>query len=73
MVLASKKYELFWKKHSENKSEGDSYYSPEFKDLFEKMTILDPEQRIAMDEIKEHPWLTKQCNLSQKDIKDIFN
>lgn len=68
VALASENFETFWKKHSQNKANGDAFYSEEFKDLFQKMTRLDPEKRITMDEIKEHPWVTKECKLTQSDV-----
>jgi len=68
--LASKNYEHFWNKHSRHK--GDEFFSKNFKNLFEKMTELDPDLRLSLDEIKNHPWYLEKCNLTQKDISDIF-
>lgn len=34
IALASKNYDNFWKKHSENKPNGENFFSPEFKELF---------------------------------------
>jgi serine/threonine protein kinase len=34
VALASKKYDLFWKKHSQFKKSGEDFYSPEFRELF---------------------------------------
>lgn len=56
-LLAADRADLFWKAHDEAEG-GQSIYSNEFKDLFEKMTKLNPAQRITMDELKQHPWYT---------------
>jgi serine/threonine protein kinase len=34
VALASKNYDYFWKKHSENKPNGEEFFPPEFKELF---------------------------------------
>ncbi|KAM0559609.1 hypothetical protein ACHAPJ_004133 [Fusarium lateritium] len=33
---------------------------PDFVDLMQKVLNKDPEQRITMDKLREHPWVTKQ-------------
>lgn len=71
-LLARKSYDIFWQKHSENKLNKDNFFTNEFKDLFEKMTLLDPEKRISVLEIKSHPWYTKECTLKQQDVVQIF-
>ena len=37
--------------------EGQDIYSPEFKDLFEKMMALNPNHRPKLEEILAHPWM----------------
>jgi len=54
IALASKRFDAFWRKHSENKS--PSFYSESFRDLFQRMMELDPNKRISMYQILEHPW-----------------
>ena len=44
----------FWRRHSANRAPG--YFSDEFKDLLQKMLAEKPENRIGMQEIREHPW-----------------
>ncbi|KAF5018312.1 hypothetical protein F66182_9711 [Fusarium sp. NRRL 66182] len=34
--------------------------NPDFVDLMQKVLNKDPEQRITMDKLREHPWVTKQ-------------
>ncbi|KAF5660793.1 camkk camkk-meta kinase [Fusarium heterosporum] len=34
--------------------------NPDFVDLIQKILNKDPEQRITMDKLREHPWVTKQ-------------
>ncbi|KAH7188820.1 kinase-like domain-containing protein [Fusarium flagelliforme] len=44
--------------------------NPDFIDLMQKVLNKDPEQRITMDKLREHPWVTKQgtdCLLSAEE------
>jgi hypothetical protein len=34
------------------------------------MTLLDPNSRIKMSDIKNDPWLNKPLKMSKKDIKE---
>lgn len=72
VALASENFDTFWKKHSQNKPGKEAFYSEEFKDLFQCFTRLDPEKRITMEEIKAHPWVTKECKLTKADVTSIF-
>jgi serine/threonine protein kinase len=72
VTLASNNFSVFWDKHTEHKSEGKNFFSEDFKDLFQKMTQLDPEKRITLDDVMNHPWYTKECQLKQKEVEDIF-
>ncbi|KAL2221450.1 putative serine/threonine protein kinase [Thermoascus aurantiacus ATCC 26904] len=38
-----------------------SFVSPEAKDLIKRLLVLDPEKRIPLDEIQQHPWILKHC------------
>ena len=73
VALASKSYSIFWKKHTEYKPNGDAFFSAEFKDLFERMSELDPDTRITIEEVMKHPWYVKECTINQTDIKEIFS
>lgn len=46
--MAKGRADLFWKAHTKNRPNGDTF-SPEYKDLIEKMMILDPEERITLE------------------------
>lgn len=39
------------------------YVSPLARDLLRKIIVSDPEKRICMDEIRNHPWLAPHANL----------
>lgn len=39
------------------------YISPLARDLLRKIIVSDPEKRIGMDEIRNHPWLAPHANL----------
>ena len=34
-------------------------FSPLAEDLFSKMTFLEPSQRYTIDEVAQHPWITR--------------
>eukprot|EP01025_Chloroclados_australasicus_P014307 TRINITY_DN166_c1_g1_i2.p1 TRINITY_DN166_c1_g1~~TRINITY_DN166_c1_g1_i2.p1 ORF type:complete len:489 (-),score=39.73 TRINITY_DN166_c1_g1_i2:362-1828(-) len=38
------------------------HFSPELKDLLRKMICIDPEQRISISEMREHPWVKIDYN-----------
>ncbi|KAG9229734.1 kinase-like domain-containing protein [Amylocarpus encephaloides] len=38
-----------------------SFVSPEARDLIKKLLVIDPEKRISLDEVQEHPWIIKYC------------
>lgn len=48
---------MFWQAHAEANDDEQDIYSPEFKDLFQRMMALDPSDRITVDQIFEHPWM----------------
>jgi hypothetical protein len=35
------------------------FFSPEFRNLFTMMVLDDPDWRLGIEEIKEHPWFKK--------------
>jgi serine/threonine protein kinase len=37
-------------------------FSPLAEDLFSKMTFLEPSQRYTIDEVAQHPWITRDFN-----------
>ncbi|KAI1854851.1 hypothetical protein JX265_002490 [Neoarthrinium moseri] len=38
-----------------------SFVSPEARDLIKKLLVLDPEKRIPLDQVQQHPWIIKHC------------
>ncbi|KAI0858919.1 kinase-like domain-containing protein [Xylaria cubensis] len=38
-----------------------AYVSPEAKDLIRRLLLVDPDQRIPLHQIQQHPWITKHC------------
>jgi hypothetical protein len=36
------------------------------------MSELDPDSRISISEVKNHPWYVQECTINDADIKDIF-
>ena len=55
--LYYKKYDLFWKYHTKGKPSGENFFSPEFKDLIQKMLSYNFEERLTIEEILAHPWM----------------
>jgi len=73
VALASENFSIFWKKHSQNKPGGDQFFSDSFKDLFQRITKLDPDKRITLAEIAQHPWVTADCPLTQQDVTQMLS
>mmetsp|Transcript_23689 Transcript_23689/g.23390 ORF Transcript_23689/g.23390 Transcript_23689/m.23390 type:complete len:83 (+) Transcript_23689:887-1135(+) len=61
--LCSHDKRAFWKIY-------DVYYNFDnsFKDLFEKMIERDPEKRISLEQILEHPWVASGDVLSLSSL-----
>lgn len=36
------------------------------------MSELDPDSRISISEVKNHPWYVQECQINEADIKDVF-
>ncbi|KAF2019394.1 serine/threonine-protein kinase 12 [Aaosphaeria arxii CBS 175.79] len=43
-----------------------SFVSPEARDLIKRLLVLDPEKRIALEDIERHPWIVKHCKGSER-------
>ncbi|PYI34181.1 kinase-like protein [Aspergillus indologenus CBS 114.80] len=39
-----------------------SFVSPEAKDLIRKLLVLDADQRISLENLRQHPWIIKHCS-----------
>ena len=66
-ALVMKNFNAFWDIHLEEKPA--SFFSEEFKDLFQEMTELDPDARISLSEIKEHPWFKKESGTTFRHVR----
>ncbi|KAH8673884.1 kinase-like domain-containing protein [Xylariales sp. PMI_506] len=38
-----------------------SFVSPEARDLIKRLLVLDPEKRIPLEQVQQHPWIVKYC------------
>ncbi|KAH3951897.1 non-specific serine/threonine protein kinase [Parastagonospora nodorum] len=45
-----------------------SFISSEAKDLIKRLLVLDPEKRIALEEVERHPWIVKHCKGSRVQV-----
>jgi serine/threonine protein kinase len=68
--LAAGRSEIFWKAHDDAEN-GPSIFSNEFKDLFVKMTNLNPKCRLTIEQIMKHPWM-QNPRASSAEIKKEF-
>lgn len=68
--VAKSRADLFWKAHTKNRPDGD-VFTPEFKELIEKMFTLDPEARITLEEIAQHAWVG-QATPSAEEMRADF-
>ncbi|KAK2788211.1 spindle assembly checkpoint kinase [Onygenales sp. PD_12] len=46
-----------------------SFVSPEAKDLIKKLLVLDPEKRIPLEDVQQHPWIIKHCVKGERATK----
>ncbi|KAK7742042.1 spindle assembly checkpoint kinase [Cytospora paraplurivora] len=38
-----------------------AFVSPEARDLIKKLLVLDPDKRLPLDDVHQHPWILKHC------------
>ncbi|KAF2847008.1 serine/threonine-protein kinase-like protein [Plenodomus tracheiphilus IPT5] len=43
-----------------------NFVSPEARDLIKRLLVLDPEKRIALEDVERHPWIVKHCKGSER-------
>ncbi|SPO00104.1 probable protein kinase Eg22 [Cephalotrichum gorgonifer] len=43
-----------------------AFVSDEAKDLIKKLLVVDPTKRLPLDQVQEHPWITKFCVTGEK-------
>ena len=69
--IISKDYNIYWSEVEENLSY--ITLSPEFKDLFIKMIKCDPEERITIEDILDHPWFNELEDLKKHNLEKLKN
>lgn len=59
----------FWNYHEKNKVkvDGKNFYSDSFRDLIGSMLAFEPDKRLSLAQIKDHPWYNGEV----ADIKDV--
>ena len=65
--LMADDHEMFWRGHEQMRQD----FSPEFKDLVNKLLTKDTNKRITLAQVKRHPWYIKDV-LSREDLKREF-
>ena len=68
-LIREKRFDVFWEAHSRKRRE--DYFSPQFRDLMERMLSAEPNERPTIQEIAEHPWVTGSI-CSHSEIKSEF-
>jgi len=61
----------FWSIHCQIQNKNPNYYSAEFKKLFRGMTMLNPKERMIIQEIKNSEWF-KGETFNVSEVKDYF-
>lgn len=67
------KQDIFWKAHSRNKPDGEAFFSENFKDLITRMLKLEPSDRMTIEEIAQHPWVTDPNCATLEYVQAEFN
>lgn len=60
-AIANGDYELYWERYAQayyEQTDEEIVFSKDFKDLVNKMLAAEPQDRISLKGIKEHPWFT---------------
>jgi serine/threonine protein kinase len=69
-VIDTPEYEIFRKNNQTYIFPTKPIVSKDFKNLFTKMFLEDPEKRISLTEIAAHKWVTKDELPSEKELND---
>jgi serine/threonine protein kinase len=54
--IAGKRADAFWK-YTKREMKMEVFNNKSFCDLFEKMVVLDPNERLSINDILNHPWM----------------
>ena len=70
VYIKNKKEENYWKQLTKIISKkGEIIFEPHFKDLFVKMVAYKPDERITIEEILNHPYMTEVSNANEEQFK----
>lgn len=69
-TVKDKKHAMFWNLHSRKKPAG--FYTDNFKSLIEGIITFNPEDRLSIDSILEHPWFKDQPTMNFEELKSDF-
>lgn len=58
--------------HAAGKFQFPATFSPELVDLLLKMFAINPEERITLPQIKEHPWITGELQGKPEAVEDVY-
>jgi len=61
----------FWRKHCEVQGQSSSVFSKNFRELFNGMLKLDPEQRFTVQDVKNSEWYNEEV-LTMEEVKEWF-
>lgn len=69
--MAAGKCDHFWKKHIKTFENGRESYSEEWYDFINRLLQYQPEDRLNMEQLKEHPWFTAEMP-SEEEVREEF-
>ena len=56
--IAEKRAHILWKMYGDYKEENKDFYTEDLKSLLNCMLSFEPEERLTMSQVREHPWTT---------------
>jgi serine/threonine protein kinase len=71
-LICLNKEDIFWKAHARNKPNGEAFFSENFKDLINQMLQYEPEKRLTIEQIANHPWYTDSKCATLEEIQAEF-
>ena len=70
--ISEKRFDKFWAYHVKESPTTPCLQSVEFRDLFQKMVSLDPEERPSLETISMHAWVQNDDVATTDYIKQYF-
>ena len=71
--ISKKQYDKFWNYHIKEAPECSIFKSANFRDLFQAMVALIPDERPTLEAITQHPWVTDPDTAPHEDISKYFD